>query len=242
MNTKQAKQKIMGACREIFPTILPSVLQEARQAILAHLGMTLDDFGYYPSGGAKFDNLCSQVVKDLKSTGEMTTQGWEWRWVGQAETQELDLLNLETFFDEIEVDEFEVALYDVTDEDTLIRVVATTECYGKVVKSDTMCQGCPLFTLCCEAKGEAYIVRKEQREVKTEALEIASQAGYDLKKVKIPKKARIAEAVMIDCKSETSCIVSGEKIDIGEVAVHIPGWGMVKAPIARAYQAMIATA
>lgn len=237
MNTKQAKDLILDSARSVFPNILPSVLQEARQALLAHLGMTLDDFGYYPSGGAKFDNLCSQVVKDLKSTGEMTTHGWEWRWVAQDE-QELDLLNLETFLDEF-VEEDTFSLYDLTDEDTLIRVVATTPCYGKVVKSDTMCQECPLFTLCCEAKGVASIARQSVKEAKAEALEIAKREGYDLKNIKIPKYARIHEANMIECKSETSCIVSGEKIDIDEVAVHIPGWGMVKAPIARAYQAML---
>lgn len=235
MNTKKAKQKIMEACREIFPTILPSRLQEARNSILAHMDMDIEDFGFYPSGGAKFDNLCSQVVKDLKSTGEMTTHGWEWRWSGQVE--EVDLLNLETFLDEFQ-EEDTFSLYDLTDEDTLIRLVATTECYGKVVKSDTMCQGCPLFNLCCESKGEASVVRSRQRMAKAEALEIAKRCGYDLKDVKIPKSARIHDAYSVDCKSETSCVVSGEKITENEVAFHIPGWGMVKAPIARAYQSM----
>ena len=82
MTTQEQKNLILNAMREVFPSILPSRLQEARQAILTHMGMTHADFGYYPSGQPKFDNLCSQAVKHLKSTGEMTTQGWEWRWNG----------------------------------------------------------------------------------------------------------------------------------------------------------------
>ena len=84
MTTQEQKNLILDAMREVFPRILPSRLQEARQAILTHVGMTHDDFGYYPSGQPKFDNLCSQAVKTLKSTGEMSTQGWEWRWNGNV--------------------------------------------------------------------------------------------------------------------------------------------------------------
>lgn len=237
MNTKKAKENIIKACREIFPTILPSRLQEARLAVLAHMGNVVEDFGFYPSGGAKFDNLCSQVVKDLKSSGEMTTHGWEWRWVGQGQPNE-SLQSLEVFLDEFQETETHYGLYDLTDEQTLIRLVATTPCFGKVVKSDIVCQGCPLFDSCCEAKGEALSTKQSLKQAKSQAFEQALEAGYDLKGVKIPKSARIHEAKSLECQGSTSCIVSGEIINKNEVAFHIPGWGIVKAPIARAYQAM----
>ena len=84
MTAQEQKNLILKTMREVFPRILPSRLQEARQAILSHLDMTHADFGHYPSGQSKFDNLCSQAVKSLKATGEMTTQGWEWRWNGSV--------------------------------------------------------------------------------------------------------------------------------------------------------------
>jgi hypothetical protein len=236
MNAKTAKALVTTACREVFPRILPSRLQDARHAILSHLDMVVEDFGAFPSGGNKFDNICSQVVKDLKSTGEMRTQGWTWHWVGQP----VEMVTGFDLFDVVDVTE-PVSLYNLNDEDTLIRLVAVTPCFGKVMKSDTMCQGCPLLDICCEKKGELSKTKKQIKEAKHEALDVAFQAGYDLKKVKIPSDARINEAKTVTCQSPTSCIVSGEVIDRGEVAVHIPSWGMVKEVIAKSYQAMLNT-
>ena len=82
------------------------------------------------------------------------------------------------------------------------------------------------------------VARKEARQAKKEALAIASEQGYDLRNIKPPKSARIHEAAIYECKSDTSCIVSGEPILKGEVAVHIPSWGMVKSVIADAYKAL----
>lgn len=253
MTIQEQKNLILNAMREIFPSILPSRLQEARQAILTHMGLTLEDFGYYPSGQPKYDNLCSQAVKTLKDTGEMTTQGWEWRWVGtvacEAEapvvsqptptTMEMMMMEIEDdLFGEITVDTNAPSLYDLTCEETLIRLVATTACFGKVVQSDNMCQGCPLFDLCCESKGEARQAKREAREARNEALEMASKAGYDLSKVKVPKSAKLHEIKEIKALAETYCIVSGETIIKGEIAYHITSWGMVKKVIGDAYKAM----
>jgi hypothetical protein len=256
MTTQEQKNLILNAMREIFPSILPSRLQEARQAVLTHMGMTLADFGYYPSGQPRFDNLCSQAVKALKATGEMTTQGWEWRWNGnvvceaeaEAEapvasqptqtTMEMMMLEEDLFGGEIEVNTNTPSLYDLTCEETLIRLVATTPCFGKVVQSDPVCQGCPLLAQCCEAKGEAQQAKREAREARNEALEIASKEGYDLSKVKVPKSAKLHDTTEIEALADTSCVVSGEPILKGEVAYHIPSWGMVKKVIGDAYKAM----
>lgn len=249
MTTKEQKQSIIEAMREVFPNILPSRLQEARQAILSHVGMTHADFGFYPSGQPKFDNLCSQAVKSLKATGEMTTQGWEWRWNGsvltstntptQTQTEMMmgDLFDDDLFDDDLEVNATP-SLYDLTCEDTLIRLVATTPCFGKVVQSDPVCQGCPLFSQCTEKKGEVKQAKRVAKEARNEALEIASNAGYDLSKVKVPKSAKIHETIEIEALSDTSCVVSGEPILKGEVAYHIPSWGMVKKVIGDTYRAM----
>ena len=255
MTTQEQKNLILNAMREVFPSILPSRLQEARQAILTHMGMTHADFGYYPSGQPKFDNLCSQAVKALKATGEMTTQGWEWRWNGtvvceaEAEAEApvasqptqttMEMMMLEDdLFGEIEVNTNAPSLYDLTCEETLIRLVATTPCFGKVVQSDPVCQGCPLLAQCCETKGEAQQAKREAREARNEALEIASKAGYNLSKVKVPKSAKLHDTTEIEALADTSCVVSGEPILKGEVAYHIPSWGMVKKVIGDAYKAM----
>jgi len=224
--------------REVFPNILPSRLQEARQAVLTHVGMTEADFGYYPSGQPKFNNLCSQAVKTLKSTGEMTTQCWEWRWNGSVVCSEPTMMMMDDLFGDVKVNISTPSLYDLNDEETMIRLVATTPCFGKVVQSDSMCQGCPLFDSCCEKKGEDSLAKREAKEARKEALQQASLAGYDLTKVKVPKSARLHETQHIEALSDTSCVVSGEPILTGEVAYHIPSWGMVKKVIGDSYKAM----
>lgn len=240
MNIKAQKQAILKAMREIFPNILPSRLQEARQSVLTHMGMTHADFGFYPSGQSKFDNLCSQAVKDLKATGEMTTQGWDWRWTGSSESEGAPTMMMvgDDLFGDFEVVGSEPSLYDLNDEETLIRLVATTDCFGRVVQSDSMCQGCPLFDSCCEQKGEKALAKREAKEARNEALSQASEAGYDLTKVKVPKSARLHETTQIEALGETSCVVSGEPILTGEVVYHIPSWGMVKSVIGDAYKAI----
>lgn len=253
MTIQEQKNLILDAMREVFPRILPSRLQEARQAILTHLGMTHADFGFYPSGQPKFDNLCSQAVKSLKATGEMTTQGWEWRWNGSVvseapasqptpTTMEMMMMEDDLFeddlFGDVEVNTLAPSLYDLTCEETLIRLVATTPCFGKVVQSDPVCQGCPLVAQCCETKGEAQQAKREAREARNEALEVASKAGYNLSKVKVPKSAKLHDTTEIEALADTSCVVSGEPILKGEVAYHIPSWGMVKKVVGDAYKAM----
>ena len=141
-------------------------------------------------------------------------------------------------FGEIEVNTNAPSLYDLTCEETLIRLVATTPCFGKVVQSDPVCQGCPLLTQCCETKGEAQQAKREAREARNGALEIASKAGYNLSSVKVPKSAKLHETTEIETLANTSCVVSGEPILKGEVAYHIPSWGMVKKVIGDAYKAM----
>jgi len=246
MTNQEQKNLILEAMREIFPSILPSRLQEARQAILTHMGRTHDDFGFYPSGQPKFDNLCSQAVKALKATGEMTTQGWVWRWSGtvvsEAPTnvQEMMMMELEDdLFGDVEIQTNTPSLYDLTCEETLIRLVATTSCFGKVVQSDPICQGCPLFTQCCDKKGESQQAKREAKEARNGALEMASSEGYDLSKVKVPKSAKIHDTKQIEAQGQTSCVVSGEPILTGEIAYHIPSWGMVKKVIGDAYKTMI---
>jgi len=251
MTTQEQKNLILNAMREVFPNILPSRLQEARQAVLTHVGMTEADFGYYPSGQPKFNNLCSQAVKTLKSTGEMTTQCWEWRWnvVCSEEAPApsydntpmemmMELEDEDDLFGDFEIVQSTPSLYNLNDEETMIRLVATTPCFGKVVQSDSMCQGCPLFDSCCEKKGEASLAKREAKEARKEALEQASLAGYDLTKVKVPKSARLHETQHIEALADTSCVVSGEPILTGEVAYHIPSWGMVKKVIGDSYKAM----
>lgn len=252
MTTQEQKNLVLNAMREIFPRILPSRLQEARQSILSHMGMTHDDFGFYPSGQPKFDNLCSQAVKTLKATGEMSTQGWVWSWNGSVneaptvndpQSTPMDMMMMELEYDLFGDTDFEIetnspSLYDLTCEETLIRLVATTPCFSKVVQSDPMCQGCPLFTQCCEKKGESQRAKREARQIRNGALEIASKAGYDLSKVKVPKSAKIHETRQIEAQANTSCVVSGEPILTGEIAYHIPSWGMVKAVIGDSYKAI----
>jgi len=244
------KKVILEAMREIFPRILPSLLQEARQAILTHLNMSKDDFGFYPSNKPKFDNLCSEAVKTLKSTGEMSTKGWEWHWDGASSSNNVpttmemvvgndqEMVVEDDLFGDIEMNTSKPSLYDLTCEDTLIRLVATTSCFGKVVQSDPMCQGCPLLEQCKDKKGDSQQAKREAKEAKDEALKIASRAGYDLGKVKVPKSAKLHETKQIEALADTSCVVSGEPILEGEIAYHIPSWGMVKKAIGDAYKAM----
>tara|TARA_Y100001970_G_scaffold286594_1_gene409159 strand:- start:11027 stop:11767 length:741 start_codon:yes stop_codon:yes gene_type:complete len=244
LSNKEAKTQIIAAMREIFPTTLPCKVQEARTSILAHMGMERDDFGFHPSGKFKFDSHCSEAVKVLKASGEMTTSGWTWVWEGSQPIQMVvqptpteDDFDLSSILD-VNIEYKAPSLYNLNDEETLIRLVAITPCFGKVVQSDNVCQGCPLFNVCLEKKGEVALAKKEARSAKKEALNTASEAGYDLKGVKIPKSARLHEARDISCKAQTSCIVSGEAILKGELAVLIPSWGMVKKVIADAYRAM----
>lgn len=250
LSNKEAKTQILKAMRQIFPNTLPCKVQEARAAILAHMGMERDDFGLHPSGKFKFDSHCSEAVKVLKSSGEMTTSGWTWIWEGSQPVQQpiqmvVQPTPIEDDFDldldsllDVDLDYKAPSLYNLKDEETLIRLVAITPCFGKVVQTDDECQGCPLFNLCLEKKGEVALAKKEARDAKKEALNIASQAGYDLKGIKIPKSAKLHEAIEIRSQSQTSCVVSGETILKDEIAVHIPSWGMVKKVIADAYKAM----
>ena len=245
MKPSQGKKLILSAAKEIFPSILPCQLQDARQAILSHLGMSKENFGFFPNGSSKFDNYCSQVVKSLKETGEMKTSGWEWSWVGgQPETLQMVIQesseeeSFDDLFAELE-DEVEVkkqpSLYNLSCEETLIRLVAITTCFGKVVKSDTECQSCPLFELCLEKAGESKLAKKAKKEEKLEALGQALQAGYDLKGVKPPKSARFHEAQEVNCSHPLPCVVSGEILGEGEAIVHIPSWGMMKKVIAETF-------
>lgn len=248
ISNKEAKTQILTAMRQIFPTTLPCKVQEARISILAHMGMERDDFGLFPSGKFKFDSHCSEAVKVLKESGEMTTIGWTWVWGGEQPIQQpiqmvvlptptVDDLDLDSLLD-VDLEYKAPSLYDLNDEETLIRLVAITPCFGKVVQTDSECQGCPLFNVCLEKKGEIELAKKEARNTKKEALNIASKAGYDLKGIKIPKSARLHEAKEILCKAQTSCIVSSEVIQKGELAVLIPSWGMVKKVISDAYRSM----
>lgn len=154
--------------------------------------------------------------------------------------KELELiLSLEDdLFGDFEIVQSTPSLYNLNDEETMIRLVATTDCFGKVVQSDSMCQGCPLFGSCCEKKGETSLAKREAKEARKEALQQASEAGYDLTKVKLPKSARLHETRQIEALSDTSCVVSGEHIVKGEVVYHIPSWGMVKKVIGDSYKAM----
>ena len=227
LSNKEAKTQILKAMRQIFPTTLPCKVQVARTSILAHMGMERDDFGLHPSGKFKFDSHCSEAVKVLKASGEMTTSGWTWVWEGSQPIQQPiqmvvqptpteDDFDLSSILD-VNIEYKAPSLYNLKDEETLIRLVAITPCFGKVVQTDS---------------------EKEARSAKKEALNTASEAGYDLKGVKIPKSARLHEAKEISCKAQTSCVVSGEIIQKGELAVLIPSWGMVKKVIADAYRAM----
>jgi hypothetical protein len=238
ISSNEAREIIIKGAREIFPQILPSRLQEARSALLSHLNMEISAFGFFPSGGAKFENYCSQVVKILKESGEMTTKGWVWEW--NTKTQSLPVIEMsmaDLFESELEVG-VAPSLYNLSCEETLIRLIATTSCFGKVLESDPECQGCPLLTFCRETKGEEYRAKKEAKEAKLEALQEAMQAGYDLKNVKVPKSARLFESYNMKAMSATSCIVSGEAIAQGEDCTVIPSWGIVKPIIAEAFKSI----
>ena len=251
ITSTEARKLLDLAARQVFPSILPSRLHEARNALLQHLNMSIEDFGYYPGGQPKFEGYCSQVVKSLKTSGEMKTKGWTWIWCGdQAPMVEpmvepvepveptppvnMTMLDLDLF----EEDTLPPSLYDLGCEDTVIRLVASTPCFGKVLQSDDVCQRCPLFDLCCEKKGEVSKAKKEAREAKAEALEVASQAGYDLKGLKIPKSARLHDSYEIEAKGDTFCIASGSPILKGEKAAIIPSWGAVKPIIVEALKAI----
>ena len=252
----EAREIITRSAREIFPNILPLRLQEAREAILSHLNLNISDFGYFPSGGAKFENYCSQVVKTLKSSGEMRTEGWTWIWadpqssspapvieapvapVVEAPVAEAPVVEM-TMADLFEEEVVETpSLYSLSCEETLIRLVATTPCFGSVVDTDPECQGCPLFELCSEKRGEDNQAKKEAREAKAEALKIASDAGYNLKGLKVPKSARLRDSYDITALSDTTCIASGEPILKDELITIVPSWGAVKPIIVEALKAI----
>lgn len=243
ITSTEARKIITEGARDLFPRILPSRLQEARSALLSHLNMSIQDFGFFPSGGAKFENYCSQVVKSLKESGEMTTNGWTWEWVSEPlpctppPIMEMSMFDL---FEGDAVEEVEEtpSLYDLNCEETMVRLIAITPCYGKVVSTDPECQGCPLFALCSEKKGEESKAKREARQARNEALEGARQAGYDLKNVKVPKSARINESYPITALHDTHCIASGEPITRGEEAIVIPSWGVVKPIIGEAFRSI----
>jgi len=240
--SKESRQIIEQGMRELFPRILPSRLQEARASLLHHLNMTKDDFGHFPSGQPKFDNYCSQVVKSLKATGDMTTQGWRWIWssveqpVEQAHTWSMFMDDLDDLLED-EVEETP-SLYNLECEDTVIRLVASTPCFGKVAQAETECQQCPLFDLCIEKKGEVRQAKRAAKTARGEALELASQAGYDLSGVKPPKAAKLHEITEYTLKSNSHCIVSGEELLAGDIVYHIPSWGLVNKTIGESYKAL----
>jgi hypothetical protein len=246
----EAREIITRSAREIFPSLLPLRLQEAREAILSHLNLEVRDFGYFPSGGAKFENYCSQVVKNLKATGEMRTEGWTWYWadpvrtpieapVAEAPVAEVIEMTMADLFEAPVATGAEApSLYDLSCEETVIRLVASTPCFGSVATTDPECQGCPLFELCSEKRGENNQAKKIAREAKAEALKIASDAGYDLKKLKVPKSARLRDSYDITALSDTTCIASGEPILKDELTTIVPSWGAVKPIIVEALKAI----
>ena len=248
LKSKEARDLILRGARELFPQILPSRLQEARSALLEHLNLTEKDFGYFPSGLPKYDNYCSRVVSTLKKNGEMITEGWIWKWNLETDFEnqveehpewmpgavammleshpEPESFNIFEF-EEIK-DDNPPSLYNLGDEDTMIRLVATTPCFGKVVQSDSVCQGCPLFDLCREKKGEHLAVKKEAKNARNEALQRAKEAGYDLKGLKIPKSAKVHESEVIVCQNSIHCIATNTMIEKDEEAIRIPSWGILK--------------
>ena len=241
ITSTEARKIIIEGARDLFPRILPSRLQEARSALLSHLNMDLKDFGFFPSGGAKFENYCSQVVKSLKESGEMTTNGWTWEWLSEPLpcTPPPVMMSMFDLFEGDVVEEVEApSLYNLGCEETMIRLIAITPCYGKMVSTDPVCIGCPLFSLCGEKKGEESKHKREARQARNEALEGARQAGYDLKNVKVPKSARIHESYSITALNNTHCIVSGGVINKGEDAIVIPSWGIVKPIVGEAFKAI----
>jgi hypothetical protein len=86
-----------------------------------------------------------------------------------------------------------------------------------------------------EKKEEVRSARRLVKEQKFKALSKATEAGYNLKGVKIPKSARISDAEEVVCKESVLCVVSSEKIELGELAYHIPSWGMLKKVIGDSY-------
>ena len=172
MTIQEQKNLIINAMREVFPNILPSRLQEARQAILTHVGMTM--LTWVPT------LVVSQSLITLQPSCEApkvyrndhSRLGMEMEWycglqaeapvVSQPTQTTMEMMMLEDdLFGEIEVNTNAPSLYDLTCEETLIRLVATTPCFGKVVQSDPICQGCPLLAQCCETKGEAQQAKRK---------------------------------------------------------------------------------
>lgn len=227
--SKAHKTQILSAMRACFPSILPARLQEARQAILSHMGVERDYFGIYPSGGYKFDLLCSQAVTELKRSGEMSTEGWTWIWEG-ARPAPIATINM-SFEDFLEDSEEVIEtphLYDVSCETTLAFLISETPCFGGVVKSDPECQGCPLLDACLERKAEKKAEAQERKSLKEEALEALQEAGFSIDSLKIPRSVNLTEALSLKALSDVPCVVTQEMIKAGESAVHIEGWGWVK--------------
>lgn len=231
--SKAHKTQILSAMRATFPSILPARLQEARQAILSYMGVERGYFGIYPSGGYKFDLLCSQAVTELKRSGEMSTEGWTWFWEGShststpAATPTINM-SFEDFLEDSEEIEETPHLYDVTCEATLDFLISETSCFGGAVKSDPECQGCPLVTACLERKAEKKAEAQERKSLKEEALEALQEAGFSIDNLKLPRSVNLSEAQSLKALSEVPCVVTQEMIKAGEGAVHIEGWGWVK--------------
>ena len=234
MTSKDMKNNLLASMRERLPLTLPARLSDVMPEILDHAQLSVEMFG----SEAKYKSVMAQCVKALKDEGLMRREGWVWSWVSPTEDVKVqptsDVSVALSLFDDEGFEEVikPPSLYDLSDNATLIRLVASTSCFGKVVESDLECVGCPLLTHCLEKKGEDQRLKKQAKLARDEALAQAQELGYNISNVKVPKKALITEGREIVCLKETTCCVTNDTISEGELATHIPSWGLMKKIIA----------
>jgi hypothetical protein len=115
-------------------------------------------------------------------------------------------------------------LYDLSCPTTLQLIIASTPCFGKGLKTDEVCQGCPLFGECLGEKVDVAAERKAKREAKRAAEKLLEDVGLN-KKVKIPKGANLAHLTTAEVLCDVVCVLTGETLTKGTEATLISSWG-----------------
>jgi ketopantoate hydroxymethyltransferase len=123
------------------------------------------------------------------------------------------------------------SLYDPSCPTTMALMMRATPCFTKGVKTDPVCQGCPLRSACLGEKEEIKEARKEARKVKAEIIKMGQDRGVDLKKIKIPRSAGLSTATVHEVKCDVTCVLSGDIIKQGEQATFIPSMGWAQSDV-----------
>lgn len=120
------------------------------------------------------------------------------------------------------------SLYDLTNPKVRQVLIEATPCFGKGVKTDPMCQGCLFRVDCMGEKEEIKEARKEKRMAIKDIVEEATKLGFDVKKVRPPRRVDLINITPVEVKCDVPCVITGKNIKLGQEGVIIFEWGWVR--------------